>query len=49
MTEEERQRIVQAAVDEYAYDDVEISGKVTEVESGYWVEAWVWVPKEEVA
>lgn len=48
MTDEEARNAARWVVAILAPDvDVPHDAEVTEVESGYWVEAWVWVPKEE--
>lgn len=46
---EVRESVVAEAHREYANDEISIDPdpKISEGEDGYWVQAWVWVPKED--
>lgn len=52
MTEEETQRVlaVRRAREQYGTDDVEIDqgAPLSIADNGVWVQAWVWVPNEEL-
>ena len=43
-------RIIDYAVDRYTTEDIEIDHdpKLSDADEGCWVQAWVWVPYEEV-
>ena len=49
MTGRDAHNIIEEAREEYQSDEIQISScaKVARAEEGDWVEAWIWIPKEE--